>query len=120
MSTMARRIKATPERAALDAWRVIAHILSPADSPARRELISIEGIAASIIASESPKDAPIVVRGKGPRVRIYCLYDDDAIYGDDVNESELAEYPTEGDWIMSLPADADDVAWVQDALTKTF
>lgn len=60
----------------------------------------------------------MVVRGKGPRVRLYCLYDDEAISGDDANEAALAESPTDGDWAMSLPADADDMAWVKDALAK--
>lgn len=118
MSTVARRIRATPERAASDAWQVIVDLIAPKDGPARRELIGIEGIASSLISTESPKDAPMVVRGKGPRVRFYCLYDDDAISGDDANEAALAECPTDGDWVMSLPADADDLAWVRDALAK--
>jgi hypothetical protein len=118
MSIVARRIRATPERGASDAWEVIVDLIAPKDSAARRELLDIEGIASSIISTESPKDAPMVVRGKGPRVRMYCLYDDEAISGDDANESALADCPTEGDWAMSLPVDADDVAWVRDALAK--
>ena len=118
MSVIARRIRATPERGASDAWQVIVDLIAPDDGEARSELLGIEGIASSIISTESPKDAPMVVRGKGPRVRIYCLYDDEAISGDDANESALAQCPTEGDWVMSLPADADDVAWVKDALAK--
>jgi hypothetical protein len=118
MSTVARRIRATPERAASDAWQVIVDLIAPKDGPARRELLGIEGIASSLISTESPKDAPMVVRGKGPRVRLYCLYDDDAISGDDTNEAALAECPTDGDWVMSLPADADDLAWIRDALAK--
>ena len=60
----------------------------------------------------------MVIVGTGPRVRIYCLYDDEALSGDDANEAPLAQCPTDGDWVMSLPADADDVAWVKDALAK--
>jgi hypothetical protein len=118
MTVVARRIRATPERGASDAWQVVVDLIAPKDGTARRELLGIEGIASSIISTESPKDAPMVVRGKGPRVRLYCLYDDDAISGDDANEAALAECPTEGDWSMSLPADADDVAWVKEALGK--
>jgi len=118
MSTVARRIRATPERGASDAWQVIVDLIAPKDGTARRELLGIEGIASSIISTESPKDAAMVVRGKGPRVRMYCLYDDEAISGDDANEAALADCPTDGDWVMSLPADADDVAWVKDALAK--
>lgn len=118
MSIVARRIRATPERPASGAWQVIVDLIAPKDGPARRELIGVEGIASSLISTESAKDAPMVVRGKGPRVRIYCLYDDEAISGDDANEAALAECPTEGDWVMSLPADADDVSWVKDALAR--
>lgn len=118
MSVVARRIRATPERGASDAWQVIVDLIAPDDGEARSELLDIEGIASSIISTESPKDAPMIVRGKGPRVRIYCLYDDEAVSGDDANENALAQCPTEGDWVMSLPADADDVAWVKDALAK--
>ncbi len=60
----------------------------------------------------------MVVRGTGARVRIYCLYDDEAVTGDDANESALAECPTAGDWVLSLPTDPDDLAWVKDALAK--
>lgn len=118
MSAVARRIRATPERGASDAWQVIVDLIAPKDGAARRELLGVEGIASSIISTESPRDAAIVVRGKGPRVRMYCLYDDEAVSGDDANEAALAECPTDGDWVMSLPADADDVDWVKDALAK--
>jgi hypothetical protein len=118
MSVVARRIRATPERGASDAWQVIVDLIAPKEGAARRELLGIEGIASSIISTESPKGAAMIVRGKGPRVRIYCLYEEEAVSGDDASESALAECPTDGDWVMSLPADADDVAWVKDALAK--
>ncbi len=118
MSTVARRIRATPERGASDAWQVIVDLIAPDEGQARRELLAIEGIASSIISTEAPKNAPMVVRGNGPRVRIYCLYDEDAVSGDDANEGALAECPTQGEWLMSLAADAEDVSWVRDALAK--
>ena len=118
MSSAARRIRATPSRAAADAWQVIVDLISGKNSSARLELLNIEGIAASLISTESPKDAAIVVRGHGPRVRIYCLYGDQAISGEDSNESPLAQCPTDGAWAMSLPADVDDVAWVKESLAK--
>jgi hypothetical protein len=118
MSVVARRIRATPERGAADAWQVIVDLIAPKDGPARRELLGVEGIASSLISTESPKEAAMVIVGTGPRVRIYCLYDDEALSGDDANEAPLAQCPTDGDWVMSLPADADDVAWVKDALAK--
>lgn len=81
-------------------------------------MLRIEGIAASIISTESPQNAPMVVCGKGPRVRIYCLYDDEAISGDDANETALAQCPTEAEWVMSLPADTEDLEWLNQALAK--
>ena len=120
MSVVARRIRATPERSASETWQVIADLLAPDRGDARIELMSIEGIASSIISTESPKDSPIVVKGDGPRVRIYCMFDDDAVSGDDANESALAECPTAGEWTMSLPVENEDVEWVKTALaTKT-
>ncbi len=118
MSVVARRVLATPFRPAADAWRIIVDLIARKSSAARAELLNIEGIAAAIISTESPQIAPIVVCGGGPRVRIYCLYGDEAVSGDDANESPLAQYPTEIDWSMSLPADAEDVTWVKEALAK--
>jgi hypothetical protein len=118
MSVVARRVRATPFRSAADTWQVIADLLAPKNSAAHAELLNIEGIGASIISTESPKNASIVVCGSGPRVRIYCLYGDEAVSGDDASESPLAQYPTDDDWAMSLSADADDVAWVKESLAK--
>jgi hypothetical protein len=49
-------------------------------------------------------------------VRIYCLYNEDAVEGDDANETALSFDPTDGDWYMSLPCPAEDLSWVQNAL----
>lgn len=119
MTVVARRITATPARSAAEAWSVIIKLLAPQpDSAARKELLAIAGVASSLIADEAMKAAPVVVYGSGPRVRIYCLYGEDAITGDTANESALAFDATEGDWAMSLPCPADDLAWVQEALKK--
>jgi hypothetical protein len=60
--------------------------------------------------------SPVVGWGAGPRVRIYCLYNEDAVEGDDANETALSFDPTDGDWYMSLPCPAEDLSWVQNAL----
>jgi hypothetical protein len=62
--------------------------------------------------------AQIVVYGCGPRVRIYCIYNEDAITGDAANENPLAFDATNGDWHISLPCPADDLDWVVGALAK--
>jgi hypothetical protein len=87
-------------------------------SEARKELESVAGIASNLIADEAFESAAGVVYGSGPRVRLYCLYGDKAISGDRASESALAFNPTEGDWRMSLPCPAEDLAWVCDALKE--
>jgi hypothetical protein len=119
MTTLARRIIATPARPTPEAWQVIVTLLAPqSDSSPRKELLGIAGIACSLIVDEAMKAAPIVVSGSGPRVRIYCLYDEDAISAENANEDALPFNATEGDWHMSLPCPADDLTWVQGALRK--
>lgn len=82
------------------------------------DLVAVLGVAASVIADQVPKDAAITVTCDGPRTRIYCLYDDDAIDGSDANEDPLGFDPLNGDWHVSLPCAPDDLGWVQPALAK--
>ena len=116
-SVVARRIIATPARHASGAWAKMVDLLAPdQNSSARKELESVAGIASSLISEEAFKDAAAVVRGKGPRVRLYCLYGDDAINGEDASEAALATVPTEEEWKISLPCSTDDLEWVQSTL----
>ena len=85
---------------------------------ARSELLAVAGVAASVIADQAPKNAAVVVTCNGPRTRIYCLYDDEAIEGSDAKEDALGFDPLKGDWRVSLPCPADDLAWVQGALKQ--
>ena len=118
MTVVSRRVVATPARSASAAWDVIVRLVTASGSPARQELQRIEGIASCIIAEESLKADPCVIFGSGPRLRIYCLYAEDAIAGEDANEAALTFTPTEGDWQMSLPCPADDLEWVEKALRE--
>lgn len=119
MTVIARRIVSEPVRLATATWTTIVDLLAPdANRTARAELLAIKGIASSLIASEAVKNAPIVVYGAGPRVRIYCLYGDDALTGENANEDKLVSSPVDGDWKMSLPASASDLEWVQKALKE--
>lgn len=120
MSTVASRtFRSTPQRDALQTWTAIVDLLTQGKTgSARTELLAVGGVAASVIADQAPKDAAIVVTCDGPRTRIYCLYDDDAIEGSDTNEDVLGFDPLKGDWRLSLPCPADDLAWVQGALKK--
>jgi hypothetical protein len=120
MSTVHRRtFISTPARDAVTTWNKIVDLLAPTGAhPARKELLSIVGIAASIISDRAPKDDSIVAICDGPRTRIYCLFDDDAVDGSDANESVLGYDALKGDWAVSLPCDADELDWVQRALKK--
>jgi hypothetical protein len=120
MSTVASRTFASsPKRDAGETWMAIVALLTQGkDGPTRNELLAVAGIAASTIADQAEKDYPIVVTCNGPRTRIYCIYDDDAIEGSDTNEEPLGFDPLNGDWRISLPCAADDLAWVQSALKK--
>lgn len=120
MTTVARRtFSSIPQRDAAQSWIAIVDLLTKGQSSiARTELLAVAGIAASVIADQAPRNAPIVVMCDGPRTRIYCLYDDDAIDGSDANEDALGYDPLNGDWSISLPCVADDLSWVQRALKK--
>src|SRR5215468_7121582 len=113
MSTIiARRVASTPTRTATETWAKIVELVAPdPNSPARKELAAAGGVVRSSISSEAIRDSAIVVWGGGLRVRIYCLFDEDAITKDDANEDPLPKSPTEGDWKMSIPCLPEDVAW---------
>tara|TARA_R110002110_G_scaffold18232_6_gene76782 strand:+ start:686 stop:1081 length:396 start_codon:yes stop_codon:yes gene_type:complete len=86
------------------------------DGLARTELLAVAGVAASVIADQAPRSTAIVATCDGPRTRIYCLYDDDAIDGADASEDPLGYDPLNGDWHLSLPCLTEDLDWVQAAL----
>jgi len=118
MTVVARRFISIPERTATATWGAIVSLLAADhNSAAAAELSSIAGIASSLISREA-MTSPIVVWGAGPRVRVYCLYNEDAVEGDDANEVALSFDPTDGDWSMSLPCPAEDLTWVKDALKR--
>jgi hypothetical protein len=120
MGTVAKRtMRSTPHRDAAQTWAAIVELLTQGRrDAARAELLSVSGIATSVIADHAAKSGAIVITCDGPRTRVYCLYDDDAIDGSDANEDGLGFDPLKGDWAVSLPCLADDLAWVQEALKK--
>lgn len=120
MSTVASRtFRSTPHRDAMDTWLAIVDLLTQVQSTGAKDtLLAVKGIAASVIADQAPKVAPIVTTCDGPRTRIYCLYDEDAIDGTGENEAVLGFDPLNGDWAMSLPCQDSDLSWVQTALKK--
>lgn len=119
MTVVARTFTSVPARSATETWeRIVALVAPDTGSPARQELAAVAGVACSCIADETLAGDPIVVHGVGPRLRVYALYGDDAVEGENANESALSWVPTNGDWRMSLPCLADDLGWVQSKLAK--
>lgn len=120
MTTVASRtFRSVPQRDAVQTWSAIVDLLTQGKTGENRsELLAVAGIAASVIAEQGPKDAAITVTCDGPRTRIYCLYDDDAIEGSSASEDVLGFNPLKGEWRISLPCPEDDLAWVQAALKK--
>lgn len=111
---IARSIASSPKRTATETWGVIASLLDPDPKGlGRSELEKAAGIAASSIASEAPVDDAFVAHGNGPQVRIYCVYGDDAVSDDGVNEDPFQEPPAAGDWRLSIPCLPEDVDWIQ-------
>ena len=117
MTVISRKFASIPQRSAVETWNAISELLSKKGSAARSELESVSGIACALIASEAMTSA-IVTSGVGARVRMYCLYGEDAITGDDINESALPHNPTDGSWSMSLPCRSEDLDWVRSSLKK--
>ena len=120
MSTVYRRdVRSTPHRDAGATWTAIIELLTRgASHAAKTELEAVTGTVASLIADHAAAQAPIVVTCDGPRTRLYCLHDDDALDESDSNESPLGFDALAGDWAISLPCPADDLGWVQAALKR--
>lgn len=118
MTTVVRRaFRSSPHRNTHDTWCAIVDLLTRGrDNSDRAELLSVSGIAASVIADRVPQSAAIISTCEGPRTRIYCLYDDEAIDGGDADENSMGFNPLNGDWRVSLPCLTDDLDWVQAAL----
>ncbi len=118
-TVVSRRFRSCPARDAHDTWLTIVDLLTRGvDDDRKRELLPVSGVAASLIADQTPKGEAIVVTCAGPRTRIYCIYDEDALDDSESSEQPLGYNPLAGDWRVSLPCTADDLAWVRSALAK--
>lgn len=119
-TVVSRTFRSSPHRDALQTWDAVVELLTQGkDGDARTQLKAVAGVAASLISDQAPKDAPIVATCDGPRTRIYCLFDEDAIDGSDASEHALGFEPLKGDWAVSLPCPTDELTWVQAALKKS-
>jgi hypothetical protein len=118
VTVIARRFRANPNRTASQTWDAVTSLVCGDDDEAKAEFSRVAGVAASLIADEAPRKYPIVVVGTGPRLRVYCLYDEDAIDGEDAKEDTLSWSPTKAGWKAYLPCPTADVSWVSVALSS--
>lgn len=118
-SVVARCFASVPARSADATWTAIVEMLTRGQSGTDRdELLAVIGTASSLIVDQAPKDVAIIVTCEGPRTRIRCIYDENAVSGSGVNESALGFDPLAGEWAMSLPCPAEDLSWVQASLAR--
>jgi len=116
MTVLARRIASVPRRTSVQTWQVISELLAPAGTPARATLDAATGPAAMLIAEEVTGDAPIILSGTGPQLRLYTLHGEAAMEADLDQEASFPFVPTHGDWALSLPASPEDLDTVRAAL----
>jgi hypothetical protein len=110
-----RDIASIPKRSAAETWRVIVHLITGSGSAEAATLTAAASVMESLIADECPATVPIVVKGVGSRLVIYCLFGEAALEaGTDVDK--LNWNPTAGNWAMTVPAESGDVAWMNNAL----
>ncbi len=110
-----RDIASMPKRSAAETWRVIVDLVTGSGSVDAETLTAAASVMESLIADEYPSSVPIVVKGVGSRLVIYCLFGEEALEaGADVDK--LNWNPTAGNWTMTAPAESGDVAWMNNAL----
>lgn len=118
MSVIARKFSAAPVRTAADTWKAIMSAVTDTGKSTYGLLAEIEGIVSSIIAEGTPQNDPITFIGKGPRLRVYCLYEDDGST-EDANEKKI-DWDLFGDdsWTVHIPVEEHDFDWVKKSLEK--
>lgn len=117
MSVVARRFSSSPARIPSATWEAIVNVITVDSDDAKTQLNSIAGIVSSLISDETPLKDAITILGNGPRLRLYCLYGDDAI-SDEANESSLSFNPFNGEWEIYFPVQEADLSWVTKALKE--
>lgn len=116
MNIITRKFSAAPVRTAAATWVAIVDVLSEQDATIRNELMKIDGIVASLISEGTPEKNAITIIGTGPRLRIYCLYEEDGST-ENANESTLNWNPFENDWEIYLPVEQSDMDWITKSLS---
>lgn len=118
MSVIARRFAASPKRTASLTWDAIVNVIASQSASVKSKLNTITGIVSPIIADETLASNAITVIGTGSRLRIYCLYGEDAI-SDEANEGKLSwNLFSTDDWEIHFPVEEEDFSWTTQLLKE--
>lgn len=111
-----RDIASIPVRTAGETWSAIRGLITGAGSVDAATLEAAASVMESLIADEHPATVPITVKGSGPRLVIYCHYNEAAMdLGKDIDA--LTWIPTaNAGWKITAPAEAADVEWMNGTL----
>ena len=111
-----REIASVPLRTAGETWQAIVDLITGHGSIDAGTLKTAASVMESLIVDEHPASCPIVVKGEGPRLVIYLLYNEAAMEaGKDIDP--LTWNPTGGpEWQMTAPSEAGDVGWMNNTL----
>ena len=112
-----RDIASIPRRSAAETWREIVGLITGGDSVDAASLTAAASVMESLITDEHPAKVPIVVKGVGSRLVVYCLFGEDAMDAD-LEVDRLGWNPTAGEWAMTAPTDAADVPWMDKTLRE--
>ena len=111
-----REIASIPVRSAAETWAAITKLITGEGSIDADSLKAAASVMESLIADEHPATAPIVVKGGGPRLVIYLLYNEAAMEAG-TSIDPLSWNPTaKADWEMMAPSEPADVAWMNNTL----
>jgi hypothetical protein len=113
-----RDISSIPHRSASETWQRIIDLVTGPGSKDAQQLKAAAGVMASIITDEHPASRAIILEGVGPQLRIYCRYGMNAIEAGSAVDP-LTWNPTDGDWTMHVPCDAENIGWVTASLAGT-
>jgi len=118
MSIVARKFTACPVRTGSETWSAIVTVIADGAPAAAAALANIVGVASSIIADRTPASNPITIIGTGARLRVYCIYDEDAM-SDEASEAKLS-WPLfeKDDWEIHFPVEKEDFNWVTSLLKE--
>lgn len=117
MSVVKRTVISNPERTCVETWAKITEIVCGQNAEPKKEFEKVSNVAASLLSEELLKDYPLIVKGAGAQLRIYCLYGEDAISGEDSNEDILSWEITSKPWVVYLPCAKDELSWYKSTLS---